>query len=69
MVHLSQRANSPKGLILKAIRNVETIAPAMVDIRLNHLCHISHREGDMRKTKMLELTQDRIEDGLFSKWH
>src|SRR5215813_11925548 len=69
VVHLSQRAHRPKGLILKAIRNIETIPLAMVDIRLNHFCHVSHREGDMRKTKMLQLPQDRIEDGLFSKWH
>src|SRR5437870_2820271 len=69
VVHLSQRAHRPKGLILKAIHNIETIPLAMVDIRLNHLCHVAHREGDMRKTKMLQLTQDRIEDGLFSKWH
>src|SRR5215467_6289974 len=69
VVHLGQRTNCPKGLILKAIRNVETIPLAMVDIHLNHLCHVSHREGDMRKTKMLQLPQDRIEDGLFSKGH
>jgi len=69
VVHLSQRAHRPKGLILKAIGNIETIPLAMVDIRLNHLCHVSHREGDMRKTKVLQLPQDRIEDGLFSKGH
>src|SRR5262249_35213251 len=69
VVHLGQRTNCPKRLILKTIRNVETIPLTMVDIRLNHLCHVSHREGDMRKTKMLQLPQDRIEDGLFSKRH
>ena len=69
VIHLGQRANCPQGLILKAIRNVEPIPLAMVDIRLNHLCHVSHRQGDMRKTKVLQLPQDRIKDGLFPKWH
>src|SRR5215211_2458853 len=69
VVHLRQRAYCPKGLIFKAIRNIETIPLAMVDIRLNHFCHVSHREGDLRKTKMFQLPQDRIKDGLFPKWH
>src|SRR4029453_5919943 len=69
MTHLRQRAHCPQGLIFKAIRNIETIPLAMVDIRLNHFCHVSHREGDLRKPKMLQLPQDRIEDGLFPKWH
>src|SRR5262249_48917677 len=68
VIQLGQRANCPQGLILKAIRNVETIPLAMVDIRLNHLCHVTHRERDMRKTKMLQLAQDRVEDRLFTKW-
>jgi hypothetical protein len=68
VVHLRQWTNRPQGLILKAIRNVETIPLAMIDIGLNHLCHIAHRQGDMRKAKMLQLTQDRIENGLLSKW-